>query len=198
MLCVFIVTPASPSAAQQTTQHVVQHGETLAIIGTRYGVTWSDLAIANGITNPNRSLAGQTLVIPAKSTVTPTNTVNYTIRYGDTLSTIAQKYHTTVDAIVAVNDITAGSRIYPNQVLRVPAQQPPAPPAPQPTPTLIPVPTPLPLPAPIQTHYAVRAGDTMFRIASAFGVNVYDLAEANGILNLNLIYAGQWLAIPRR
>jgi LysM repeat protein len=44
----------------------------------------------------------------------------------------------------------------------------------------------------------VRYGDTMFRISALYGGNVYDLAEANGILNLNRIYAGQILRIPGR
>jgi LysM repeat protein len=44
--------------------------------------------------------------------------------------------------------------------------------------------------------YTVQRGDTLFRIALRFGVNMYTLASVNGILNLNLIYAGQVLIIP--
>lgn len=44
--------------------------------------------------------------------------------------------------------------------------------------------------------YVVQRGDTLFRIARRFGVNLYALAAANGITNVNRIYAGQRLVIP--
>lgn len=44
--------------------------------------------------------------------------------------------------------------------------------------------------------YRVRYGDTLFGIASWYGVNVYTLAAHNGITNINRIYAGQVLYIP--
>lgn len=44
--------------------------------------------------------------------------------------------------------------------------------------------------------YVVQRGDTLFRIARRFGVNLYALAAVNGITNINRIYAGQRLLIP--
>ena len=44
--------------------------------------------------------------------------------------------------------------------------------------------------------YVVRYGDTLSSIAWRHGVNMYTLAQANGIYNLNRIYAGQCLVIP--
>ncbi|NOG49513.1 MAG: LysM peptidoglycan-binding domain-containing protein [Chloroflexi bacterium] len=46
-------------------------------------------------------------------------------------------------------------------------------------------------------YYYVQPGDTLFRIGARFGVNIYRIAEANRLLNLNLIYAGVPLYIPR-
>jgi LysM repeat protein len=46
------------------------------------------------------------------------------------------------------------------------------------------------------TTYVVQRGDTLFGIATHFGVTVAALAAANGITNLNLIYVGQSLIIP--
>ncbi len=48
--------------------HVVQPGETLASIAAKYGLSVQDLARANGIVNPNLSLAGLTLNIPVRPT----------------------------------------------------------------------------------------------------------------------------------
>lgn len=45
-------------------------------------------------------------------------------------------------------------------------------------------------------HYTVHYGDTLSRIAARYGVDVYTLARANGIYNINRIYPGQYLCIP--
>jgi len=45
--------------------HVVRRGETLSAIGRQYDVSVAALAAANGLPDPNRILAGQTLTVPA-------------------------------------------------------------------------------------------------------------------------------------
>ena len=84
----------------QAATHTIQRGETLGVIAKKYGLTASALATHNGIANPNRVKVGQKLTIPAK-----TDTITYTIRKGDTLSTIAKKYKTTAAAIAKANGI---------------------------------------------------------------------------------------------
>ncbi len=54
---------ATPAPAADAIQHVVQRGETLAIIAARYGRTVAQIASANGILNPNRINVGQILII---------------------------------------------------------------------------------------------------------------------------------------
>lgn len=44
--------------------HVVRSGENLASIALKYGVTVQELVNANGLTNPNKILVGQVLIIP--------------------------------------------------------------------------------------------------------------------------------------
>jgi LysM repeat protein len=44
--------------------------------------------------------------------------------------------------------------------------------------------------------YVVQRGDTLFRIAQRYGVNMWVLAQHNSIQNVNRIYAGQTLYIP--
>lgn len=48
-------------------QHIVQSGENLFRIALRYDLTVSELAAANGITDPTRIFAGQILIIPSVS-----------------------------------------------------------------------------------------------------------------------------------
>ena len=45
-------------------------------------------------------------------------------------------------------------------------------------------------------NYTVVTGDTLTRISLQYGVSVYAIAQASGISNVNLIYAGQVLCIP--
>ncbi len=44
--------------------------------------------------------------------------------------------------------------------------------------------------------YTIQPGDTLLAIAARFNVNVYQLAQLNGIYNINVIYYGQTLRIP--
>ena len=48
------------------------------------------------------------------------------------------------------------------------------------------------------SSYMVVDGDTLYSIATRYGVRVIALAQANGITNINLIYIGQNLTIPAR
>lgn len=45
-------------------------------------------------------------------------------------------------------------------------------------------------------NYTVQWGDTLSAIAVRYGTTVYAISQANGIVNPNLIYAGQVLWIP--
>ncbi len=56
--------------------------------------------------------------------------------------------------------------------------------------------------APVQAQsapeiiYVVQAGDTLASIAQRYGLNMIQLATANGVINPNLIYVGQRLKVP--
>lgn len=45
-------------------------------------------------------------------------------------------------------------------------------------------------------NYQIRRGDTLSALAARFGTSVSALAKANGIKNVNLIYAGATLRVP--
>jgi len=99
----------------------VRPGDTLSAIATRYGTTVAALAAANGITNPNQIFAGATIKIPRPVTAAapspaPTAVVPSTafvvVRNGDTLSSIAARYATTVSALVSVNKIANPNLVF--------------------------------------------------------------------------------------
>ena len=130
------VTVAAPQASYTcVAYHTVKFGETLNSISRLYGVSVQALMTANNIYNPNLIFAGQTLCIPGSAPVPPppppkpTCGTYYTVQWGDTLSSIAARYGTTVQAIMYANNITNPNFIYAGMILYIPCgAKPPAPP----------------------------------------------------------------------
>jgi len=119
----------------------------------------------------------------------------YVVRPGDTLGVIAGRFQTTVDAIAQLNGIADPNRIGVGQTLRMPQPSPP------PEPIVVPSSPPedvTPEGTPrAQESYVVQPGDTLGAIARRVGSTVPAIAEANAIRNVNVIFPGQVLAIPR-
>ncbi|EHQ9056561.1 LysM peptidoglycan-binding domain-containing protein [Enterococcus faecium] len=108
--------PDSTTVAEQplvAQTHVVQYGETLSSIATKYGTTYQALASLNGLSNPNMIYAGQVLKVNEKVSTTRT----YTVRSGDNLSSIASRLGTTHQTLAQRNGLSNPNLIYPGQVL---------------------------------------------------------------------------------
>ena len=106
----------SPSPAPEYITYVIQPGDTLSEIAQRYGTTVSTLTSLNGISDPNKIYAGNTLKVPESE---GGSAQYYTIRPGDTLSGIAQKFGTTVNALVSLNGIPDPDKIYAGNTIRI-------------------------------------------------------------------------------
>jgi LysM repeat protein len=109
----------------------------------------------------------------------------YTVRRGDTLFSIAQRFRTTVDALARLNRIPNPNLIRVGQVLRLPGGSPIPPPARRPAP-----------PPVALRRYTVQRGDTLFAIARRFGTSVGALVWLNRIADPNRIAVGQVLQLP--
>ena len=94
--------------------HIIAKGETIGIIAKKYKLTISELAGYNGIRNPNRVKVGQRINIPENSI-----SINYTVKLGDTLSSIAKKHQTTPDNIAKTNKISNPRKLKPGQKLKI-------------------------------------------------------------------------------
>jgi LysM repeat protein len=111
--------------------YTVRAGETLLGIANRTGVRLSELRTANNITG-DLIRVGQRLIIPGCDAppITPTPTTpatpvpagfeSYTVQRGDTLFTIAQRYRTTVQAIVDANQLSNPNALQIGDVLLIP------------------------------------------------------------------------------
>ena len=206
-------TPTSTSTPTPTATHVTHQvlpGDTLVNIARRYGTTVELLAQQNSILNVHQIDVGQILVIPTPippsptptSTLTPTAEaisgayIVYIVQIGDTLDEIARDHGTTIQAIVELNELVNPRWIQPGQELQIPsASGTPSGQSPETT-TSASRPTPTPLPTSIPVTYTVRPGDTLSTIAALYGVSVVELAQLNGIANVDALSVGQVLTIP--
>ena len=109
-----------------------------------------------------------------------TGTTVITIKWGDTLSSLAIQYNTTVPELVKLNNIKNPNLIYAGDTLIVPTKE-----------TM-----PDNDDTSLDTIYIVKRGDTLSQIALKFSTTVSAIARLNNIKNVNLIYTGQRLIIP--
>ena len=148
---------AIPDWVKGRTYSVAQtSGNRVLLSGINSWINKSDVEII--------SVSSAPIQVPATST--------YTVRSGDTLSSIASKFGTSYQALASLNGISNPNLIYVGQVLRVNGSA-----------------------SNSSVYYTVRAGDNLSAIASRYGTSYQSIASLNGLSNPNLIYAGQTLRI---
>lgn len=104
-----------PGPDTDTVEYVVRAGDTLWLLSQRYGTTVAELKRLNNLTSDELSI-GQILRIP---TGQAPSYFEYTVRAGDTLWLLSQRYGTTVEAIKSLNGLT-GNLLNIGQVLLIP------------------------------------------------------------------------------
>lgn len=91
--------------------YVVQAGDTLASIASRYGVNWRDVADWNQI-EPNKSLyVGTSLYLYNAKKVQPARPTSYIVQSGDTLTAVADKFGFTNQQLADMNNLTPTSNL---------------------------------------------------------------------------------------
>lgn len=117
---------SSTTAAKTTTTsttYKVRSGDTLSAIATKYGVSVSQIQSWNNLKGSTITV-GQSLVVkggsaPASSSSSSSaKTTVYTVRRGDSLGSIADRYDCTVSELKSWNGLS-GSTIYPGQKLKI-------------------------------------------------------------------------------
>lgn len=178
--------------------HKVRSGESLGSISEKYGVTIAQLKDWNGLRS-NRINAGQRLKLyssaepdnddvaekPAKKEKAKAKT--HTVKRGETLSSIADRYGVTINDLKEWNDIS-GSSINAGQKLAVADNGKKASQSMRDKKTTA-------RNKSSKTH-TVRSGETLGEIAERYGTTASAIRRANGIKGSN-IRAGQKLKIPR-
>ncbi len=165
-------------APAESGYYTVQKGDSLWSIATKYGLTVNELKEINNLTT-NLLTVGQTLKVVAEETEKiPEDYLVYTVKSGDNLYSIAQKYNTTVSTLMSVNNLTS-STLKLNQQLLIPKSEG----------------LEVEITPGTGTEYTVQSGDSLYTIAKKYNVTV-DQIKAKNNLTTNLLSIGQKLIIP--
>ena len=171
--------PAPPPVTVQ--RHLVKRGETFFSIARLYNTTVDELRELNNMSPSETLKSGTTLRVPGSEGAKETSTVSrptaravttHTVKRGETLFSIANRYGLTVSELRELNHLT-GNAIQAGQKLKVTGAAA----------------------AEVQYH-TVRAGETLFSIANRYGVTVNQLKEWNTMKNNNLL-AGKKIIVKQ-
>lgn len=108
---------------------------------------------------------------------------SYTVKTGDNLWSIGQKYGVPYLEIAKANNISSPYVIRPGQVLTIPKKGQ--------------VSTPSPSSETSSDEYVVKSGDTLWGIGQKYKINYMKIANANNISSPYIIRPGQVLKIPK-
>ncbi|MEO1844223.1 MAG: LysM peptidoglycan-binding domain-containing protein [Akkermansiaceae bacterium] len=135
---------------------------------------------------------------PLAYSATPAPAPTYTVKPGDTLSSIARRYRASADGLMKINGIEDPTRLRVGQLLTLPAEAK----APKPVPA-----SAAPAPKPVQVHkpepkaatkptedYKVQHGDTLYGIARRHKMSVGDLKSFNPKIEERIV-AGQSIVV---
>ena len=127
-----------------------------------------------------------------------TRDTTYTVRRGDTLSTIARRHGVRMSELVALNGLRSKHRIRVGQKIKLPTDGRSSGSSSRNAsykPSKKRANTPAVLPE--SGFYTVRRGDNLSKIADNFGITVADLVAMNNLRSRNRIHAGQQLRVSR-
>ncbi len=167
--------------------YTIRSGDTLWVLANRYNTTVQAIMAINPGLNPNALQIGQVICIPGGTTPPPpgrcpAGSFSYTIRSGDTLWVLANRYNTTVQAIMAINPGLNPNALQIGQVICIPGGA-----------------TPPPTSCPSGSFaYTIRSGDTLWNLASRYNTTVQAIMAINPGLNPNSLRVGQSICIPYR
>lgn len=161
--------------------YIIQEGDTLFSIANRFDTTPENILRFNPDLNPANLPVGRRICVISATNqpvTCPLGTLPYNINPGDTILSIALRFGTSVESLLAANpdidpyNLIVGQRICISQKF----QEPPM--------------------CPTRNFYVIRRGDTVRAIAASFGVSQDEIIRLNPDLDPRNLTIGQIICIP--
>ena len=162
-----LVLPSSTNDDNSGNTYTVKLGDSLWSIANKYNTTVNELKSLNNLSSDVLQI-GQVLSVPSNS-VSVGNT--YTVKSGDSLWSIANKYNTTVSNLKSLNNLSSDV-LQIGQVLNVPSNS-----------------------VSMGNTYTVKSGDSLWNVANRYGISVAELKSLNN-LSSDVLQIGQVLNVP--
>ena len=162
-----LVLPSSTNDDNSGNTYTVKLGDSLWSIANKYNTTVNELKSLNNLSSDVLQI-GQVLSVPSNS-VSVGNT--YTVKSGDSLWSIANKYNTTVSNLKSLNNLSSDV-LQIGQVLSVPSNS-----------------------VSMGNTYIVKSGDSLWNVANRYGISVAELKSLNN-LSSDVLQIGQILNVP--
>ncbi len=116
------IAPVFAQDVQNGPTYIIQSGDTLGVIASKFGVSIDDIITTNNIENPNILSAGQQIIIPGLEGISGNLTAE-TIPLGASLSSLSVKYQFPVSMLTKLNKITSPEEIYAGSSLILPVSE---------------------------------------------------------------------------
>ena len=162
-----LVLPSSTNDDNSGNTYTVKLGDSLWSIANKYNTTVNELKSLNNLSSDVLQI-GQVLSVPSNS-VSVGNT--YTVKSGDSLWSIANRYNTTVSNLKSLNNLSSDV-LQIGQVLNVPSNS-----------------------VSMGNTYTVKSGDSLWNVANRYGISVAELKSLNN-LSSDVLQIGQVLNVP--
>lgn len=123
LLFIVLSSTATPASAQATGPiYIVQPGDTLSFIASRFNVTINDLVAANPSLDPNFLSEGQEIIIPGLEGVTGILETEI-ISLGDSLRSLSRRTQVEDEQLKKLNRLVSPTELYVGSSLIVPMQE---------------------------------------------------------------------------
>ncbi len=172
ILILILFLPIQPAQAQETTPpagpiYIIQPGDSMSLIASRFGITLTDLMAANNISDPNNITAGARIVIPGLEGISGVLTTAI-LNYGDTLHSLSRRHRISESLLRKLNHITSPSELYAGLGVILPQQE---------------------NVTPLTNRTSLMSGETLFEAAIRTGSDSWTLKTINAL-------DGTWAALP--